>query len=441
MTGRIKTFFKFEENRTNFRTETIAGLTTFMTMSYIIFVNPAILSASGMDFNAVMMATCIAAAIGTLVMGLIANYPIALAPGMGLNAFFTFEVCIAMNVPWQVALGMVFVSGCCFFILTLLKIREMILNAIPQVLKLSTAAGIGLFIAFIGFKDAGIVVDNPATFVSLGDLASSPVLLAVFGLLLTSGLLARHVKGAIIIGIIATAILGIATGLIKFQPAAEVSIMPTLGKLNFKDLFKVAYVVPIITLLFVDMFDTIGTLIGVSERAGFLDEKGNLPRASRALASDAAATVVGAFLGTSTTTSYIESAAGISEGGRTGFANIVTAVMFLLALLIAPLAQTFGGGYKVAEGVFLYPVTAPALIVVGCLMMSAVKKINWSDYAEAFPAFFTILAMPLTFSISNGLALGFITYSVIMVIAGRAREVHPLNYALAVIFLARYIFL
>jgi AGZA family xanthine/uracil permease-like MFS transporter len=336
---------------------------------------------------------------------------------------------------------MVFLSGLIFFILTLLKVREMILNAVPPVLKLSTAAGIGLFIAFIGFKDAGMVVSHPATFVALGDVGSPPVLLAIFGIILTSGLMARKIKGAIIIGIIATATLGIATGLIEFQTAAHVSIKPTLGKFDLKDLFQVAYIVPIVTLLFFDLFDTIGTLIGVSERAGFLDEEGNLPRASRALSADAVATMAGAVLGTSTTTSYIESAAGIAEGGRTGFANVITAAMFLLAILIAPLAQTFGGGYKIAENVYLYPVTAPALIVVGFLMMSAVKKIDWSDYAEALPAFFTILAMPLTFSISNGLALGFITYSLIMVMAGRAREVHPLNYALAVLFLARYIFL
>jgi AGZA family xanthine/uracil permease-like MFS transporter len=435
--------FRLKESGATVRGEMVAGATTFMTMAYIIFVNPAILASpagANMDFRAVMAATCVSSAIATVLMGLLARYPIALAPGMGLNAFFSFVICGQMGVSWEVALGMVFVEGVIFTALSLLKIREQIVNAVPEPLKLSTAAGIGLFIAFIGLKDGGFVKADPATLVTLGDLHAAPTLLALFGLAVTAILMASKVKGAIFWGILATGAAGLVTGMVTFSGVfAAPSMAPTFLKMKPIAALRVEYLTPIFVLLFFDMFDTVGTLIGIGEQAGFMKD-GKLPRAGQALFSDAVGTMAGAVCGTSTVTSYIESAAGVTSGGRTGLANMLTAALFLLALFFAPVAQMFGGGYRVGEGLLLQPVTAPALIIVGCLMMKCVAKINWSDYSDAIPAFLTLIVMPLT-NISHGLAVGFISYPVVKVFSGRAKEVHWLVYTLAVLFVLRYVFL
>lgn len=436
--------FKIKASGSTIRTEIIAGITTFMTMAYIIFVNPAILSQGAkMDFNAVMVATCLSAAVATLLMALLANYPIAQAPGMGINALFSFEICASMGVPWPIALGIVFLSGSLFLLLTLVKIREVIFDAIPEGIKYGIATGIGIFIAFIGLKEAGIVVSNPATFVTMGDLRSSPPLLAIFGLLVTAILMARQVKGGILIGIVFTGILGVFMGIVEYKGLVSPipSITPTWGKLDILGAFKLVYLTPIVTLLFLNMFDTIGTLIGVSEQAGIVKD-GKLPRAGRALISDAIGTTFGSLCGTSPITSYIESAAGVSEGGRTGLANIVTALLLLLSLFFSPLASMLGGGYRVeGSGVVLHPVTAPALIVVGSLMMHNITRIRWTAPDESIPAFLTIITMPLTFSIANGLAIGFVSYPLIKLFCSKGREVHWMVYLLSVIFIAGYLFI
>ena len=436
--------FKIKESGSTIRTEIIAGTTTFMTMAYIIFVNPAILSQGArMDFNAVMVATCLSAALATLLMAFLANYPIAQAPGMGINALFSFEICASMGVPWPTALGIVFLSGSLFLLLTLVKIREVIFDAIPEGIKYGIATGIGIFIAFIGLKEAGIVVSNPATFVTMGNLSSPPTLLAIFGLLVTAILMARQVKGAILIGIVFTGILGVFMGIVEYKGLVSPipSIAPTWGKLDILGALKLVYLTPIVTLLFLNMFDTIGTLIGVSEQAGIV-KGGKLPRAGRALMSDAIGTTFGSLCGTSPITSYIESAAGVSEGGRTGLANIVTTLLLLLSLFFSPLASMLGGGYMVGgSGVVLHPVTAPALIVVGSLMMHNIIRIRWTAPDESIPAFLTIITMPLTFSIANGLAIGFVSYPLIKLFCGKGREVHWMVYLLSVIFIAGYLFI
>lgn len=440
----LERLFKLRENGTNVRTELVGGATTFMTMAYIIIVNPQILSApigAGMDFNAVAAATCIGAAVGTLLMAFLANYPIAMAPGLGLNAYFSFIICGKMGVPWQTALGIVFLSGVIFTGLTVARVREMVVNAIPAPLKFATAAGIGLFIAFIGLTDAGIVVADRATFVTLGDLHQAPVLLAIFGLVVTSAMMAARVRGAIFWGILIAGLAGIVTGLVRFSGVfAMPSLSPTFMKMRPLAALRLEYVAPIIVLLFFDMFDTVGTLIGVGEQAGFMKD-GKLPRVNLALASDSIATMAGAPLGTSNVTSYIESAAGVSAGARTGLANVFTALLFLAALFFTPLVQMFGSGYDVGEGAVLHPITAPALIIVGCLMMKCVTRIDWGEYSDAIPAFLTLLIMPLTFSISHGLAIGFISYPLVKTLSGRGREVHWLVYVLAGLFLLRYIFI
>ncbi len=440
----IENFFELEKNGTDIKTEFVAGATTFMTMAYIIFVNPAILSSpegAQMDFSSVTAATCIAAAIATLLMGFLANYPIALAPGMGLNAFFSFVVCGKMGVPWQTALGIVFASGALFTLLSTSKIREVIINSIPESLKLASAAGIGIFISFIGLKSAGIVVSDPNTFVTIGKLHSPPALLSITGLVLLIALSARKIKGAILISILITGIIGIATGMIKFTKIiGTADLSKTFFKLNIIDIFHLKYLSPILIFLFFDMFDTIGTLVGVGEQGGFI-RNGKLPRANRALVSDSLGTMSGALLGTSTVTSYIESSAGISLGGKTGMANVFTAMFFITALFFVPLAEMFGGGYKVSENVYLYPVTAPALIFVGSLMISNIRKIHWEDVTEAFPAFLTIILMPLTFSIAEGLAAGFVFYALIKLLSGRRDEASWLVYGLSLILILRYIFL
>lgn len=434
-------FFRFAENQTSYRKEILAGLTTFATMSYIIFVNPAILAASGMDFGAVMVATCVSAAIGTLIMGLLANYPIALAPGMGINAYFSFSVCQAMGLPWQSALGGVFFSGVAFIMLALFRFREQIINSIPSSLKNAIAIGIGILIAFVGLKEGGLIAAHASTFVQLGSLTSSIALLTLFGIIFTGMLVARKIVGALLLGMLATSTLALAMGLVRFQGlvGAPPSIAPTLFQLNLRATLDLGFVTIVVVFLFVDLFDTVGTLVGVGEQGGFLKE-GKLPRAGRALFADAVATVVGALAGTSTVVSYIESAAGIAEGGRTGFANVITAALFLLAIFFAPLAQMIGGGITVGDTV-LHPITAPALIIVGAMMLQNALHIDWTDATESIPAFVTIIGIPLTFSIADGMAFGFISYPFLKWAAGRRRDVSFAVVVLMLVFMMRYLLL
>jgi adenine/guanine/hypoxanthine permease len=431
----LERYFQLRANGTTVRTELVAGLTTFLAMAYIVFVNPNILSATGMDEGAIFVATCLAAAIGTLIMGLYARYPIAQAPGMGLNAFFAFTVVLGMGIPWETALAGTFMSGLIFLILTLVGVREAVIRAIPLQLKLAVGAGIGLFIAFIGLKAAGIVVPDEATTVALGDLGASTTLLAIFGILVTAALLMRGLRGAIFYGIVLTALAGVLTGVIETPGrvvGAVPSLAPTFGEAfaNLPELLTVQMAVVVFTMLFVDFFDTAGTLIAVSNQAGLLDEEGNLPRANKALVSDAVATMSGAALGTSTTTSYIESSAGVGAGGRTGLTSVTTAGFFLLALLFSPLLTVVTG-----------EVTAAALIIVGVMMAKGLGDIDWARMEYAIPAFVTIVAMPLTYSIATGIALGLLLFPLMMLFKGRAREVHPIMYVLLVLFLGYFVWL
>lgn len=423
----MKEYFKFKELGTSYRQESVAGLTTFLAMAYILFVNPSLLSAAGMDQKAVFVATGLAAAIGTLIMGLWAKYPVALAPGMGINAFFAFTVVIGYGVPWQTALAGTFVSGLIFFILTLTKIRETIINAIPEQLKLAVAAGIGLFIAFLGLQSAGIVADNPDTLVQLGNLRDPETLLAIFGLVVTAFFMIKGFKGGIFYGMVVTAIVGIIfkqvplpNGIVQGIPSLE----PTFGQFagHLDELFTKDMLIVIFTLLFIDFFDTAGTLVAVTKKAGLLKD-GKLPRIGRALSADSVATMVGATLGTSTTTSYVESTAGVSAGGKTGFTSVVTAGLFVLALFFSPLLV-----------VVTSAVTAPALIIVGVLMASSLAEIKWNEFEYAIPAFMTVIMMPLGYSISAGIALGFIFYPLFMVFKGKFKEVHPIMYILFFVF-------
>jgi AGZA family xanthine/uracil permease-like MFS transporter len=429
----IQKYFGFAEKGTNYKREIIGGLTTFLAMAYILFVNPDMLKNAGMDQEAVFVATALAAAVGTLVMGLYGNYPIAQAPGMGLNAFFTFSVVLGMGIPWQTALAGVFCSGLIFFILTLTKIRETIINAIPFGLKMATGAGIGLFIAFIGFKNAGIIVINTETALpELGNLHQGEVLLSIFGLIITSILMVRKVSGGVFFGMLITAVVGMIFGLIDVPNkivGSVPSIAPTFFQLDFSHIFTTDMLVVIFTFLFVDFFDTAGTVMAVAAKAGLLKDN-KLERAHRALTSDAIATMAGAVLGTSTTTSYIESASGVASGARTGFASVITAILFILALFFSPLL-----------GIVTSAVTAPALIIVGVLMASNLLNIKWDEIDEAFPAFLTLILMPLTYSIANGIALGFITYPIVKIVRGKAKEVHPIMYVLFLVFLAHFIWL
>lgn len=447
MKEKIDKFFRLKELGTTIRTEVIAGVTTFMTMAYIIFVNPTILSVAGMDANAVMVATCVSSAVATLIMGLYAKYPIALAPGMGINAYFAYTVCLGMGLSYQAALGAVFISGVVFIAVASFRLREKIIEAVPSGIKNGAACGIGLLIAFIGLKEAGIVVNHPATLVSLGNLTSRPTVLALVGLVITAVLLARKVKGAILWGILLTALIGLPMGIVKYHSQGLLglvslppSLMPTLFKLDIKAALNLGFLTVIFVFLFVDIFDTVGTLVGVGQAAGFIKDR-KLPRANRALLADAIGTVVGSVCGTSTVTSYIESAAGISEGGRSGLTSVVTAFLFLVALFFAPLVRMIGSGYQVAENILLHPVTAPALIIVGSLMVKSLLEIKWSKYEESIPAFLTMIVIPLTFSIANGLALGFISFAIINLFSGQAKKVGALVYILAILFILRYIFL
>lgn len=429
---RLAQYFEFEQLGTNWRTEIVAGITTFLTMAYIIVVNPSILSETGMPTQAVAAATCISAAFGSLMMGAVARYPIALAPGMGLNAYFTYTVVKGMGVSWQVALGAVFLSGVIFLLLTALGIRQLVLNAIPQDLYASVAVGIGLFIAFIGFRNAGIIVPHPATTVTMGNLRAPQTLLALFGLLLISALLVWRVRAAMLIGVVATTALAIATGQTQWAPASFslASLGATAGALDIMGALKIGLVEIIFVFLFVDLFDNLGTLVAVGKRAGIFTDGTRIPRINRILFADASATVVGSLTGTSTVVSYIESAAGVAAGGRSGVTAVVAGLLFLLALFIAPL---FGAVPASA--------TAPALIVVGSFMLSHVGEIRWSEPDAAIPAFLTITAIPLTFSIANGLAIGFLAWVALKLIQGRYAEVNWFVYALAALFLGRFFYL
>lgn len=448
----LERVFKLSENRTTLRAELRGGTTTFLTMAYIIFVQPAVLSIAGMPHESVFLATCLSAALATLLMGLLARYPIALAPGMGENFFFVFSVALVKiggeQVGWQAALAVVFTSGLIFFLLTLVKVRELILEAIPQSLRLAIAVGIGLFIAEIGMLHSGIiVVDKLSLLPHMGDFSSPPVILAICGLLITIALAVKKISGAIMWGILSCTVLGLLFGVVKYQ--GIVSLPPSDFSVFFAFDFARIFTHPefitlIVVFLFMDMFDTLGTLVGVSEQAGFIDKDGKLPRANLALLSDATGTLAGACMGTSTVTSYIESASGVAAGARTGLANVVTALLFLLALFFSPLVAMVGAGWMIPDSsppAFLYPITAPALILVGVMMMKCVGEIPWDDLSEAIPAFLVIIGIPLSFSISDGLAFGFISYPFIKLFDGRGREVSPLLYILGALFTARYLFL
>jgi AGZA family xanthine/uracil permease-like MFS transporter len=427
----IERFFRLRENQTTVRKELLGGLTTFITMAYIVVVNPQILAKAGVPVEGVVFATCISSAAATLVMGLYANYPIALAPGMSLNAYFTYVVCLGMHVPWQTALGVIFFSGVIFLLLTVTRVREQIVNGIPACLKHSTAGGIGMFIAFVGLRNANLVVANPATFVSLGSFRDHEAQLACVGLALMLILMTRKVMGAILIGVLATTLLGILRGMSQW-PAAVLS-MPHPGatwlKLDLRGALHLGLLEIIFVFLFVDLFDNVGTLVGVCEQGGFVRD-GKIPRVGRALVSDAVGTIFGALTGTSTVTSYIESAAGVAAGARTGLSNLVVAGLFLLAVFFAPLAAAIPG-YA----------TAPALMVVGALMTESIGHVEWSEFTEAVPAFVTLLATPLTFSIATGLSLGLISYTLVKVAAGKFREVSPVIWILTALFVCRYIWL
>lgn len=426
----FETYFKLSEHGTTVRTEVIAGVTTFLTMAYIMLVNPMILSETGMDHGAVFVATCLAAAVGTLIMGLYANYPIALAPGMGLNAYFTYGVVLGMGYTWQAALGAVFLSGVLFIILSVLPVRELVVNAIPRTHKIAISAGIGLFLAIIGFKNAGIVIDHPATLVGLGNLGDTTVLLAILGFIAIVVLDKLKIPGAIIISILGVTLLGVLLGVsslngIVGQPP---SLAPTLMAMDIQGALEIGLIAVIFAFFFVDLFDTAGTLVGVAHRAGLLDENGKLPRLRQALMSDSIATCAGAAMGTSTTTSYIESASGIRAGGRTGLTACVVAVLFLLGLFFAPLATSIPAF-----------ATAPALVYVAVLMARGLAEIDWEDMTEAAPAVVTALSMPFTFSIATGIGFGFITYAAVKVLTGQASAVSIGVYVIAVAFVAKFV--
>ena len=424
----LENFFKLKSLKTNVKTEVLAGVTTFLTMSYIIFVNPAILSKTGMDFGAVFVATCLIAAIGSIMMGVIANYPLALAPGMGINAFFTFGIVMGMGMSWQEALGAVFVSGILFFILSVTPAREWLINSIPRTLKMGIAGGIGLFLGIIGLKNAGIVVKSDATMVTLGNFSEPTVLLAVFGILLTAVLYARNVTGSVIISILAVTVISIATGLSEFGGVFSMppEIAPTFMALEIPDIFTLMTVTLVLSLLLIDLFDTSGTLIATTERAGLI-KNGKIPRIKNALFADSSSTVLGSIFGTSTATTYLESTSGIAAGGRSGLTAVTVGVLFLLALFLSPLAGTIPA-YA----------TAPALIFVACLMTPSLKNINWDDITDFVPSVITVIMMPLSFSITDGIGLGFISYTVIKVLSGKSSDVSPAMYVLTAIFVVKY---
>ena len=426
----LDSYFRISEQGSSIRAEALAGVTTFLTLAYIIFVNPDILSKAGMDPGAVFVATCLAAAVGTLIMGLYANYPIALAPGMGLNAFFAFTVVGSMGLSWQVALGAVFCSGVLFLILSILPVREWIINSIPRSQKMAISAGIGLFLGIIALQNAGIIVDHPATLVTLGGLGQGSVLLAVAGFFVMVALDHRRIPGAIMIGILLVAATGMLLGLTP-PPAGLVgtppSLAPTFLELDVAAALEIGFLTIVFTFLIVDLFDTAGTLVGLAHRAGMLDSAGRLPRLKKALVADSVATIAGALFGTSTTTSYIESAAGIRAGGRTGLTAVVVAVLFLLALLFAPVAGAIPG-YA----------TAPAIFFVACVMTRGLAELDWDDVTESVPAVVTALTMPLTFSIATGIGMGFIAYVAIKLLSGKFADITASVAILALVFVAKF---
>ncbi|MFD2446625.1 NCS2 family permease [Bacillus sp. CGMCC 1.16607] len=429
----MKNYFQFSERNTSFKQESVAGITTFLSMAYILVVNPIILSQTGMDKGALFTATALSAIIGSLLIGLIANYPIGIAPSMGINSFFTFTVCIGMNIPWETALGGVFIAGVLFVILSLLKIREKIINVIPQDLKHAIAGGIGFFVAFIGLKNAGIVMANEATFVSIGNLKSAPTLLAITGFIITIVLLNRGIKGGIFYGILLSTILGMVFGIIK-TPHAIIgkipSLEPTFGAVfeNLDDIFSPKLLAVIFTFLFVAFFDTAGALIAIASQAGLM-KNNQIPNAGRALLADSVSTVIGAVLGTSTTASMVESSSGIAVGGRTGFTSVVISACFIISLFFSPVLS-----------IVTPEVTAPALIIVGAMMATEISKINWNNFAIVIPSFITIIMMPLAFSVATGISLGFILYPISMIAMKKAREIHPLMYVLCVIFIGYFVY-
>jgi AGZA family xanthine/uracil permease-like MFS transporter len=425
-------FFKITENKSTLKTEIIAGITTFMTMVYILAVNPSILSDAGMDKDAVFTATALSALIATLVMALVAKLPFALAPGMGLNAFFAYTVVLGMGYTWQFALTAVFLEGLIFLLLTAFNIRELIVNSIPLNLKHAISVGIGFFIAFIGLQSAGVIVDNPATLVSLGSMKNPGVLIGLTGVLVTGVLLAKKVKGALLIGILASTILGLFVGVTvvpdNFQMVSlPPSIEPIFFKFDFSQILSFDMLIVLFTFLFVDMFDTVGTLVGVSSTANMLDKDGNVPRVKRALFADSIGTTVGAILGTSTVTTYVESAAGVAEGGKTGMTALTVAVMFGLALFFAPLFMMIPP-----------EATASALIIVGLFMISPIMKIDLNDFTEAIPAFLTIIMMPLTYSIAQGIVFGMLSYVILKLLTGRHKEIKPIMYVIAILFVIKF---
>jgi AGZA family xanthine/uracil permease-like MFS transporter len=424
--------FKLKEVGSDVKTEVMAGITTFMTMGYIIFVNPDILSKTGMPFGPLMVATCLASALATLLMALMANYPIALSSGMGLNAFFAFSVVLGMNIPWEVALAAIFVEGLLFIVLTLTKIREAIVNSIPKSLKIGISTGIGFFIALIGLEGAGIIVDNPATLVGLGDLASKPVILTIIGFVIMMALEAHRVKGAILWGILAVTAIAVPMG-VASMPEGVVSMPPSISpifmKMDFSQLANGTFWIIVFTFFFVDFFDTVGTLVGVTNRAGLLDDKGNLPRARSALMADAIGTTCGAVLGTSTITSFVESASGVEQGGRTGLTALVTSILFLLAIFFSPIVS-------------IVPAcaTAPALIMVGVYMMMSLKDLDFGSYTDVIPAAIAIFIMPFSYSIANGIEFGILTFVILKFVACKKNEISPVMWGLFVIFILKEIF-
>lgn len=431
----LERMFKLKENGTDVKTEVIAGFTTFMTMAYIIFVNPDILSAAGMPFEGVFIATIAGAILGTLCMAFITNYPFALASGMGLNAFFAFSVVNQMGVSWQVALGLVFLEGIIFIILSLLPIRQMIVNSIPMAIKTGISAGIGLFIAFIGLQNANIIVDNPSTLLQLGDITSGPALIAIAGLIITGILQARKIKGALLWGILAATVLGwlngvtpAFNGIVALPKMSDWSTV--LFKLDIAGALQLSTIGVLLSFLFVDMFDTAGTVVGVAQHADYLDENGELPKAGGVLLADAIGTTGGALFGTSTVTTYVESASGVAEGGRTGLTGVVVSALLFLALFFRPLVGIVPGA-----------ATAPALIIVGTMMMTNITKLDWNDFTEVLPAFVTMIFMPFAYSIAHGIALGFIVYPLVKIATGKGKDVHWLVYLLGVLFAAYFIWL
>ncbi len=427
----IDRYFKLSENQTSVKQEMLGGLTTFVTMAYIVVVNPQILAQAGMPADGVVFATCLSAAVATLVMGLYANYPIALAPGMSLNAYFTYSVCLAMHVPWQTALAVVFFSGVLFLILTVTRVREQIVNGMPDGLKHSTAAGIGMFIAFVGMRNAKLIVASSATFVGIGSFADKELQTACFGLALTLILMARRVHGAILLGIIGTTLAGMFRG-ISSWPASFVALphpSSTFLQLDFRGALRLGFLEILFAFLFVDLFDNVGTLVGVCEQAGFVKD-GKIPRVGRVLLADSVGTIFGALTGTSTVTSYIESAAGVAAGARTGLSNMAVAALFLMAMFFSPLAAAIPA-YA----------TAPALILVGVLMSQSIAHVKWQDFTEALPAFITMLVTPLAFSIATGLSFGVISYTVVKLAAGKVAEINTLVWILTVLFILRYVYL